>query len=54
MSLIKELVEKSRIRIANKKLIKEYPFLLPRNRWTGEVCSDYNYEYTELDAMPEG
>lgn len=54
MSLIKELVEKSRIKIANKKLIQEYPFLLPRNRWTGEVCCDYNYEYTELDSMPEG
>jgi len=54
MSLIKELVEKARIRIANKKLIKEYPFLLPRNRWTGEPSKDYNYEYTELDAMPEG
>jgi hypothetical protein len=38
----------------NKELIAEYPFLLPRNRFTGEVDLDYNYAYTELDAMPEG
>jgi hypothetical protein len=51
---IKELVEHARVKMANKKLIKEYPFLLPRNRWTGEVCKDYDYSYTELDAMPAG
>ena len=38
----------------NKALIERYPFLLPRNRWTGEVSKDYDYHYTELDAMPEG
>lgn len=38
----------------NKKLIEEFPFLLPRNRWTGEVSKDYDYSYTELDAMPYG
>lgn len=38
----------------NKILIEKYPFLLPRNRWSGEVPDDYDYSYTELDAMPIG
>ena len=38
----------------NKELIERYPFLLPRNRWTGETVKDYDYSYTELDAMPYG
>lgn len=38
----------------NKQLCKKYPFLLPRNRWTGLVHPDYDYSYTELDAMPDG
>ena len=35
----------------NKKLIERYPFLMPRNRWTGKVPEDYDYSYTELDAI---
>ena len=38
----------------NKKLIEEYPFLLPRNRWTDKIPEDYDYSYTELDSMPDG
>lgn len=38
----------------NKKLIKDFPFLLPRNRWSGKVVEDYDYSYTELDSMPRG
>lgn len=38
----------------NKQLCEKYPFLLPRNRWTGLVHPDYDYSYTELDAMPNG
>ncbi len=38
----------------NKKLIERYPFLTPRNRWTGKIPEDYDYSYTELDAMPDG
>ncbi len=37
----------------NKRLIEEYPFLLPRNRWTDKVPEDYDYSYTELDSMPK-
>lgn len=47
-----EITEEERFK--NKQLVKEYPFLFPRNRWTDKVDEDYNYEYTELDAMPEG
>lgn len=38
----------------NKQLCEKYPFLLPRNRWTGKVPADYDYSYTELDDMPDG
>lgn len=38
----------------NKTLCELYPFLLPRNRWTGKIPEDYDYSYTELDAMPAG
>lgn len=38
----------------NKALIERFPFLMPRNRWTGEVPDDYDYSCTELDSMPDG
>ena len=38
----------------NKKLIAEYPFLLPRNVFTDKVSDDYDYHYTLLDDMPRG
>lgn len=44
----------SESREVNKKLIERYPFLLPRNRWTDEAQEDFDYSYTELDAMPDG
>ena len=28
---------------SNQKLIERFPFLMPRNRWTGEVPEDYDY-----------
>lgn len=40
--------------VYNKELIQKYPFLLPRNRWTGKVPEDYDYSYTELDDMDTG
>ena len=51
---IKDLVQQRRTVKENKKLIEEFPFLLPRNRFTGEVISGYDYEFTELDAIPAG
>lgn len=38
----------------NKKLIERYPFLRPKNVWTGEVDEDYDYSYTLLDNLPDG
>ena len=48
-----KLSEKEKIR-ENKKLIKKYPFLLPKNVWTGEVLDNYNYSWTFLDDVPKG
>ena len=41
-------------KIENKRLVEKYPFLLPRNRFSGEVVKGYEYEFTELDSMPDG
>lgn len=38
----------------NKALIRKYPFLLPRNRFTDEIPKNYDYSYTELDDLPRG
>jgi hypothetical protein len=38
----------------NKKMVEEYPFLLPRNRFSGEVVKDYDFSFTEMDSMPDG
>lgn len=38
----------------NKKLIEKYPWLIPRSLWSGEVIEDYDYSWTELDAMSRG
>ena len=36
----------------NKKLCEEYPFILPRNAWTGVIDPDYDYSYTVWDQGP--
>ena len=41
-------------RIRNKKLIKKYPWLYPRNSWTGKKIKPYDYSFTELDFIPAG
>lgn len=38
----------------NRELCEKYPWLIPTNRWTGKIVEDYDYDYTELDAMPDG
>ena len=53
----------------NKRLCDAYPFLIPSNRFSGkrinsgekgywpgtpEVMPEWDYEYTELDEMPDG
>lgn len=38
----------------NAGLIMRYPFLLPHNRWTDKVRDDYDFTYTEIDALDKG
>lgn len=41
----------------NKELVDKYPFLWPRyldNENFGKKWEPYNYEYTELDNLPDG
>lgn len=39
----------------NKKLIEEYPFLLPRNVFTDEVSPNYDYSYIlGINDLPKG
>ena len=50
----KQRKKKKSIMLRNKKLCKKYPFLIPRNAWTGKVIEDYDYSYTEWDDIPDG
>lgn len=38
----------------NHWLCLMFPWLIPRNRFTDEIVSRYDYGSTELDAMPDG
>ena len=49
----KWLEDKSNIEL-NKKMVEEFPFLLPHNRWTDKVSEDYDYSYNELYALEDG
>lgn len=58
------------VKKTNRELCERYPFLIPWNRWSGmliteaenggfypgnqEAVPEYDWEYTELDAMPTG
>lgn len=56
------------VKEANKKLVERFPFLIPRNAWSGKKITEgagfwpdspdeipeYDYEYTLLDDMPKG
>ena len=49
----KWLKDKNNVEL-NKQMIEYFPFLMPRNRWTGHIDNDFNYSYNEMDAMPDG
>ncbi len=49
-----ERKRRKKVQTRNRHLIEKYPWLLPRNVWTGKVLKDYNYMFTEFDAMPPG
>ena len=43
-------IKKNRLR--NKKLVKKYPWLKPRNVWTGKLVKDYDYSWIEWGCLP--
>ena len=56
-------IKKKQTRMENKRLCKRYPFLRPRNRFDDIIMWEHPkwdwrytrpYEWTELDAMPDG
>jgi len=50
-----EIVDKNaRLRELNKLMIEEFPFLLPRNRWTDQPMENYDYSYNEWQALELG
>lgn len=50
----KERKKKKKIRMLNKRLVKKYPWLMPRNVWTGKILDNYHYTFTEYDCLGEG
>jgi len=38
----------------NKELTKDFPFLLSKDVFTGELDKNYDYSYTILDFVPDG
>jgi len=38
----------------NRELCHRYPFLIPRNVWTGKICWDKPYSYTVAEYFPRG
>lgn len=50
----KYLKQLKRNKLRNKKLIKKFPWLLPRNVLTNKPLDDYNYEFTLYDDIPSG
>lgn len=61
-------MDETEVKEANRKLCERFPFLLPRNPWSGKKITEgagfwpgspdeepeYDYEYTALDEMPDG
>lgn len=50
----KKRTKLKQIKIRNRRLIKKYPWLLPRNVWTDKVPDDYDYLYIEWYEFPRG
>ena len=46
---------KKKIKKENKKLIQRYPFLMPKNVWTGKDVENFDYTWNEFESgMPKG
>lgn len=51
----KELKEKKRRKLKNKKLLKKYPWLAPMDWWGRRLSPrQHKYEWTELNELPRG
>lgn len=46
--------KKKQKKIKNKKIVKRYPWLLPRNVWDDKLPDDYDYSYSLADCLPDG
>ena len=46
--------KKKQKKIKNKKIVKRYPWLLPRNVWDDKLPDDYDYSYSLADCFPDG
>ena len=46
-------MQEEKIKERNKELCKRYPFLIPKD-WEGKVPKDFDYSYTEWDALEDG
>ena len=43
----KQRKRKKKLRMMNKRLVKKWYFLAPRNVWTGQIPKDYNYTWID-------
>ena len=48
----KKRKQKKRLQMRNKKLVKKYYFLAPKNVWTGKIPKDYDYTYINWGCSP--
>ena len=50
----KKRKRKKKLQTRNRKLVEKYPWLVPRNAWSGKVIDGYDYTWTELNGWPKG
>ena len=48
----KQRRRKKKIQMWNKKLVKKYYFLAPKNVWTGKIPKDYDYTWINWGCSP--
>lgn len=48
----KKRKQKKKLQMRNKKLIKKYYFLAPKNVWTGKISKDYDYTWINWGCSP--
>lgn len=50
----KQRKRKKKLRMMNKRLVKKWYFLAPRNVWTGQIPKDYNYTWIDWWGFDTG